>query len=188
VTSPASSPTPPTPAPARLADRRPLDKPARALAITLLAETREELNRADNKASILLATSGIGISAMLAAVFAGSWHPLSLAVPYRSIWLVGAAFAGGGIVSLCAAVYPRVKNTNSTSASYFGDIATKTVDELRTALNATAENGEERTLNQLHVLSRIVARKYRLIRVGLLSFGTAAALCVFAALAGHYVG
>ena len=44
----------------------------------LLTETREELQKADSKASILLAASGIAAGALLSATLSGQWTPNKL--------------------------------------------------------------------------------------------------------------
>jgi hypothetical protein len=47
-------------------------------ATSLLSHAREEIDRADAKASILLAASGVGTGALLAGLIAGTWTPLKL--------------------------------------------------------------------------------------------------------------
>lgn len=49
--------------------------PERDLKEAILSETREELAKADAKASILLAASGIVFAALLAGGSASSWYP-----------------------------------------------------------------------------------------------------------------
>ena len=43
---------------------------------SLLSSAREEIDRADSKASILLAASGVATGALLAGLMAGNWTPL----------------------------------------------------------------------------------------------------------------
>jgi MFS family permease len=158
-----------------------LDELEHKLAQTLLVESREELTRADGKASILLAALGIGISAILAAILAGDWSPFKLDQPYQRIWWVGSGFAAVAFFCLCAAVYPKVK---AKGVTYFGDVAAlKTVDELRAALKRSETDPAERSATQLHVIARLVDRKYRYIRFGLIALGIAIALMLGAVLA-----
>jgi hypothetical protein len=162
-----------------------LDGPEHELARTLLAESREELTRADGKASILLAALGIGISAILAAILAGDWSPFNLDQPYQRVWWVGSGFAAISFFCLCAAVFPKVKHrTKAKGVTYFGDVsALETVDELRAALKRSETDPAERSVTQLHVIARLVDRKYRYIRFGLIALGIAIALMLGSALA-----
>lgn len=92
------------PEPAHDEDQPPplsLDAGEHELAKVLLAESREELTRADGKASLLLAALGIGLSAILGAVLAGNWAPFVLASPWEAIWWTGAA--GGASPSFACA-------------------------------------------------------------------------------------
>jgi hypothetical protein len=166
-----------------------LDEPEHELAKTLLAESREELTRADGKASLLLAALGIGISAILAAILAGDWTPFKLEQPHQGAWWVGAGFAGAAFLCLCAAVYPKVKHRNTAKGvTYFGDVAAlKSVDELRAALKCSETDPAERSVTQLHVVARLVGRKYRYIRLGLITLGIAAAVMLSAVLAERLV-
>ncbi len=52
----------------------------------LLVESREELARADGKASILLSALGVAADVIAAALLAGDWSPEGLHPPYRIIW------------------------------------------------------------------------------------------------------
>lgn len=161
-----------------------LDGSEHELAKTLLAESREELTRADGKASLLLAALGLGISAILAAILAGDWKPFELEQPYQGAWWMGSGFAGASFFCLCAAVYPKVKHRRAAKGvTYFGDVAAlKTADALREALKRSETDPAERSVTQLHVVARLVGRKYRYIRLGLISLGVAIALMLGAVL------
>jgi hypothetical protein len=165
-----------------------LDGDEHELAKTLLAESREELTRADGKAALLLAALGIGLSAILAAILAGDWSPFDLKEPYQGLWWAGSSFAGVSLFSLCAAVYPKVRHDNPAGGvSYFGDIAPlKTVSALRAALKRSETDLAERTVSQLHVIARLVDRKYRFLRIGLVALGLGIAFTLAAVLAAHF--
>jgi MFS family permease len=168
----------------------------------LLAETREELQRADNKASILLAASGIALSALLAAFAAGTWSPSHLAHNDARIcsWismilaLLGLAFIG-------AAVKPRLrpKETKKERLHYYGDVQgfwpkwyrrhqpaalANARAEFDRALEAasTADNRKRRLDDQIWFLGHIAFRKYRFVTIGLWLFASSILIAALAAL------
>lgn len=165
-----------------------LDADEHELAKLLLSETREELTRADGKASLLLAALGIGLSAILGAILAGSWTPFILRRPYEAIWWAGAACAGAAMLCLCLAIFPKLKHkSGKRGVTYFGDVARfKTVPELRVALKKSETDPKERTLVQLHALARLANRKYRFIGASLIALGLAIALTLGAVLGEHF--
>lgn len=147
------------------------DDPTLLYAASLLNKAREEIGRADAKASILLASSGVATSALLAALMAGTWTPLKLQAAIQWIWWLGVAEAAIGIWCLAWAVYPRQPkraSENPWAVGYYGDVlAFHTTRQLVTALSRSAETNLERTTDQLRQVSRIVNQKYRLIRWGM---------------------
>src|SRR5690242_8638023 len=74
----------------------------------LLKDTREELARADSKAALLLAGTGVVVGAVLAGLLGGRWTPFSLDNRVEWIWWLGVGSAAAGIFSIAAAVYPRI--------------------------------------------------------------------------------
>ena len=95
-----------------------------ALVQQLLAEAREELNRADNKASMLFALFGIGFGAVLAGIIAGDWKPSGLAVGAEVVWWLGAGAAVAALVALGAAVWPRLESDYALGrVTYFAHVA-----------------------------------------------------------------
>jgi Family of unknown function (DUF5706) len=140
-------------------------------AASLLSSAKEEIDRADAKASILLAASGVATGALLAGLIAGTWTPLKLQVAIQSLWWLGAAEAAIGVCCLAWVVYPREPERNaeiSWAVGYYGDVlAFRTTPELVAALNRSAETNIERIADQLRQVSRIVKYKYRLIRWGM---------------------
>ncbi|MBA3726366.1 MAG: hypothetical protein H0W86_07905 [Armatimonadetes bacterium] len=164
-----------------------LDADEHALAQTLLSETREELTRADGKASLMLAALGIGLSAILSAILAGDWSPFKLHRPYELLWWLGSGWAGASLLSLCLAIFPKLRHkADEPGITYFGDVAKLgTVADLRAGLKKSETDPRERTLVQLHVLARLVNRKYRFIGGGLIALGLAIALTLSAVLGEH---
>jgi Family of unknown function (DUF5706) len=126
-------------------------------------------------------------AAILAAILADDWSPFKLKEPYQELWWVGSVCAGLSFLCLALAVYPRVKhNSASKGVTYFSDVAAlETVDELRAALKRSETDATERSVTQLHVIARLVARKYRLIRWALLALSIAIVLTVAAVLAAR---
>jgi hypothetical protein len=152
-----------------VAESTTLDEDEHALAKLLLVESREELTRADGKASLLLAALAIRLSAILGAMLSGDWTPFVLQSPWELVWWVGAALAGVAVVSLGVAVWPRVTHKSGPSGvTYFGEAA-----QLETVL-------------QLHVISRRADHKYAAIGVGLIALGLAIALTLAAVLGDHF--
>jgi MFS family permease len=151
----------------------------------LLAESREELARADGKASMLLSALAVAIGVIIAALLAGDWSPDRLHRPYRIVWWVGLTFAAAGSLALCLAVWPRIRHRlPGPSATYFDEIALLgAVDKVKTALAGT--DATERTLTQLVAVARIVRRKYVLIRWAMSLLGTAIVLVLIAVIAGR---
>jgi hypothetical protein len=140
-------------------------------ATSLLSNAREEIGRADAKASILLAASGVVTGALLAGLIAGTWTPLRMHVAAQWLWWLGTGEAAVGIWCLAWAVYPRNPRRDSGhpwAVGYYGDVVGfHTTAQLVTALHLSAETNTERVADQLRHVSRIVSRKYRLIRWGM---------------------
>jgi Family of unknown function (DUF5706) len=140
-------------------------------AASLLDNAREEIDRADAKASILLAASGVVVGALLAGLIAGSWSPLKLQAVVQWAWWLGLVESAIGIWCLALAVYPRERKNDSgipgTVAYYRDVLAYPTTIQLVAALNRSAETTIDRIADQLRNVSWIVSSKYRLIRWGM---------------------
>jgi hypothetical protein len=150
----------------------------------LLSETREELARVDNKASLLLAAIGVIVAALIGGLAGSKWTPLSLNSAVQWLWWLGVAAASIGTFSIAAAVYPRIYQRGTPHPgvpAYYGHVAAyRDIGEFRLALDELP-SVRERLVNQAFVLSGIVQRKYALLRCGLwclLLTTTACALAV----------
>jgi MFS family permease len=145
------------------------DSPSSYLA-DLLKETREELTRADSKAALLLAATGVAAGALLAGLLGGRWTPFSLDNRVEWIWWIGVCAAGAGIVSIAAAVYPRIRRRQAPdpqAPAFFADVAAyDTIEAFRRAV-AQAFDPESRLIDQTYLLSRTVQTKYVFLRRGL---------------------
>jgi hypothetical protein len=136
----------------------------------VLAWGREELTRADTKASILLAGSVAVIAAVVAGVVAGGWTPTELTRWRELVWWAATVAAGLAVLLLAAAIYPRTmrRNGRPQAIAYYGDVvALKDRNELRTALERSARRDMDRLIDQVYQVSRIVKRKYRLLASGM---------------------
>ncbi len=142
-----------------------------AYAERLLISSREELGRADTKASILLATAAAVIAAVVAGVVAGGWSPAMLTGWYELLWWVSTGLAGLAMLLLAGAVYPRTaprRDGQPTVVAYYGDVVQfNDHSALRAALERSAPRDIDRLTDQIYHVSRIVRRKYRLIRDGM---------------------
>ncbi|WP_423265231.1 Pycsar system effector family protein [Frondihabitans sp. 4ASC-45] len=144
-----------------------------ALVESLLSEAREELGRADNKASILLAASGVVVGALIAAVLAGSWSPSDLSTLTAWIWWLACGFLAAGIACFGSAIYPRTTRPAKLPdfVAYFGDVVVfEHRADLEQALSRTTDTPGSRNLDQLELISKIVSKKYLFLRRALLSF------------------
>lgn len=160
------------------------------LASDILREAREELARADGKASLLLAAAGIIIGALVAAFLAGTWHPSTLKDGVEWVWWVGTALGSFGTLALAAAVFPRTKyraKRRPGIVAYFGDVVGLSPDELRTGLKVTANRDGSALLDQVKAISMVVDKKYRWIQSGMVSLAAAAASCILAVLVDGWI-
>lgn len=146
----------------------------------LLQETRDELTKADSKASILLATAGVAASIVVGTT--ASANRILTERPGWAVvlWWLGISIGLIGIAAIASAIAPRAGHGEHRSAvRYFGHAALfSSPDELLQALRANEDQQLERAVDQLWVNSRLVVRKYRRIRFALASFGLAAILLI----------
>jgi hypothetical protein len=148
------------------------------LAQRLLLETREELGRADGKAQILLASSGVVIGVVLGGIIGGDWSPVDLSCPGTSLWWAGVGSAALAIGALGFAIFPRLTLAAPGRVTYFEDVRRhEDCASLLPHLNSEAERGE-RDAEQLLRLSRIAHRKYRAIQVAIGALLAALMLCI----------
>lgn len=143
----------------------------------VLTATREELTRADAKATALFAGVGVALGAILSGLLAGQWSPLRLhgsAAPV--LWWAGASCAVAALTMLAAALYPRTRARHDRAGvvAYYGDVVRLGPAELTRALTGT---DTAPLVDQVRVLSAIVARKYALIKAAFPLLAAAAVLC-----------
>ena len=157
---------------------------AHALAGRLLNETREELARADGKAQILLAVSGVVISVLLGGAISGDWSPSDLDHCARVLWWIGVGVAALGLGGLGYAVFPRLLTADDARITYFEDVLRyKDCSALSEGLLTEAARGD-RDVEQLLRLSKLAHRKYLAIQISMSALLAAAVLCSIATLVG----
>ncbi len=151
----------------------------------MLAEARVEVSYADHKASMVLASLGVGFGAVIGGLLAGDWKPADQGGGEWA-WWVGLCLAVGSVAYAAAAVWPRYPRQGKSDELYFwGDVASMpSYDELSRRLDGAPPSAGNRTRRQLWALSNIVAMKYRLIRAAFVAAALAVvAFAVSAALA-----
>ncbi|MEU1971519.1 Pycsar system effector family protein [Microbacterium sp. NPDC019599] len=150
------------------------------LAAEMLGEVMVEIDRADQKASLLIGSLGIAFSIVLSGMLGGSWSPASLGAMGVTLWTVGGVAAAASVVTAALAVWPRLsKGPGPGAITYWGQIRGMSSPEA--VQEALAERGllpPERTYQQLLVLSSVAQRKYRAIRQSMVLAGIAAGVVV----------
>ncbi|MEV6398552.1 Pycsar system effector family protein [Streptomyces sp. NPDC051907] len=136
----------------------------------LIAETREELLKADNKAGLMLTALGAALTALLGAIGAGGIAPQHYGPLPQALFWAGCAAWPPSLVMLGLAVAPRVGKPQGLRAHYFGDATATSVCALSAIVRRT--DPLDRDVSQFAVLSRTVWIKYRCIRHGM-AWGTA---------------
>jgi len=159
------------------------------VASKVLADSREELARADGKASILLAAIGVVVGALMAGILANNWSPFAIKACFQWLWWVGNLLAAFAVFSLAWAIYPRTVYRGQRDpglVAYFGDViralrGTEPGDRrVRIRKNLDATSYEDLVIDQMTAIAWIIDRKYRGIQRGLWSAGAAAVACLVA--------
>jgi hypothetical protein len=155
------------------------------LAATLLAESREELERADSKAAMLLASFSLLVGVVIAGVLAGDFNPSALECAGEPIWWAGCAAVGASLVALARAIYPTLRHGEAEGpVTYFGHAAGKDAAAIEAALKRQLASGHSRTVEQLTVVSATAWRKYRFVQAALWLFGAGVGLCILGVVVG----
>ncbi len=158
------------------------DDSTHALAVQMLAEVSSEIDRADQKASLLIGSLGIAFSIVLSGILGGNWSIDSLSVIGVVLWVVGFIAASASVVAAAMAVWPRLsKGPDPGTITYWGQV--RGLSSPAAVAAALAHRGllpPERTYQQLLVLSAVVQRKYRCIRWSMQLAGIGILLVVIA--------
>ncbi|MEV6985504.1 Pycsar system effector family protein [Sphaerisporangium sp. NPDC051017] len=179
------------PAPSASAVRKEAETTAYAYAAKLLVDIREEINRADAKAQVLLGVSGVGLGAVAGGLFAGDWAPARLSNAVEWLWWAGVTAALASLACLAGAVYPRTgapTARDSKVIAYYGDIVRfESVPALASALIGAAKPDLRQISDQVHRLSRIAYRKYLLIRWGFWLLAAAVVSTIASVVIDHFL-
>ncbi|MET0734986.1 MAG: Pycsar system effector family protein [Microbacterium sp.] len=163
------------------AQQTPDDRTA-ALAAEMLAEAVSEIDRADQKASLLIGSLGIAFSIVLSGMLTGDSSLDALAPVGVGLWVAGSLAAGASVVAAALAVWPRLsKGPGAGAITYWGQVrGLGSPDAVAQALAERGLHPPARTYQQLLVLSAVVQRKYRSIRWSMVLAGIGVALLVAA--------
>jgi hypothetical protein len=144
----------------------------------LLGTAREELARADTKASVLLS----GALAVPALLFGGRWAPGQARGAWLVVLVAGGALwlAGSGL--LVWAILPRTGTARAGPAlTYFADArALDGPQALRAALREAGRDKVAWLTTQFVDTSTILSAKYRCLRRGMACLAPGLALCLTA--------
>ena len=169
-----------------------ISSPQQLHVAALHRETREELAKADAKATTLTSIVGLILGAFLAGSIAGDFSPQHFSNRVEWLFWIGLGLAFAAEVALCSAIFPRTDSKDSRGALlYFADVAQfDSLERFRTALlqAATEPDAEfDRLIHQLYFLSLTVVHKYVLIKLGLFLLAAGVLSCMASSLLDHYL-
>lgn len=152
-----------------------------ALAGAMLDEVRTEIERADQKASLLIGSLGIAFSIVLSGMLEGDWVP-TLGTVGLTLWLGGTVVAIAAVLAAALAVWPRMTKPPANGAiAFWGHVRhLRSARDVARALELRGVHDPERTYQQLLVLSEVVQRKYRYIRWSMLLAALASLMVILA--------
>lgn len=149
----------------------------------LLTEAREELTRADAKASTIFAGAGVTVAVAVGAAAEAGVDVTELPRVVQVLLVVAGAAQLAGLAFLAYAVAPRTAVGQPGRLHYFADVGANPRETLRALADKEATDPVERDLQQLVAINGILERKYGGVRRGLIWSGIAAVLCVLASVA-----
>ncbi|MFE3198465.1 Pycsar system effector family protein [Embleya sp. NPDC059237] len=142
----------------------------------LLKDLRQEAARADTKSSVLVGAQGMVAALLVGVLTAQGWRPGVLTVFGQSLWWSGSVCLLVSLSALLMAVIPRYGARAwrpGMPITHFADIrsaAGRGPTVLEQALRDTEGAPQVMLLAALTENSRIVAGKYRWLRVGTACF------------------
>lgn len=145
----------------------------------MLSETRDDVQHADQKASVLLATLGIGFAAVIGGQLAGNFDSSSFSPCGQIFWWAGVVAAISSVALSALALWPRYRldDRPKYGITYWGHIAAfKTLEDFDSAFSEQGEPTNRRGQHQLWRLSKLVLTKYRLLRLAIVCGGAAGLL------------
>jgi Pycsar effector protein len=135
----------------------------------LLKETREEVTRADAKASIVLAGAGVVVGILLSGFITKDVSLAGQSATVKVLVWVSGILLVVGVALLAAAVYPRVGRVEQGHARWFAELVQYGTDQDALARAVETDRAEDgtRDLHQAVALAQIVDRKYFLTKAGM---------------------
>lgn len=160
-----------------------------AVAFLLLAHAREEVTRAEAKASFILAAGGIAAAALLPSLLASDWTPGSWTdSPTAKLWWVGSTLYALAIAILGRTLWPRTETSTpdaNQAPSYYRRIASySNHKDLAAALSKVEPL--DLVHEQLYEVSKVALAKYKLLKTALGLLGIAGILVVVAQIQAAY--
>jgi hypothetical protein len=157
---------------------------ARRWTESLLDVARFELARADDKANTMFRFYGVVAALSIGLLSGHGWSPTRLEAVPQAIFWTGCCLLLASGVYLGRTLYPRdIRNYPANRLLYFGHVVDfDTVNGLATALRTVEHDEEHRLVEQLLGVSRLVHRKYQLMRFALIALGSGTACCIIATL------
>lgn len=156
----------------------------------MLGDLRQEIARADAKASVLAGTQGMAAAAAVGLLAGRNWHPSALGAGAGALWWAGVLCFVLSLAALLLAVVPRYRSSEwrpGRPLTHFGDIhraARQGPTVLHSALIVTEIDPMPGLLAALSANSRIVLVKHRWIQLGLAALAGAVLLLTSALLLG----
>jgi hypothetical protein len=140
---------------------------------TNLERVHEWIKAADQKVSIFLAFQGVVLTLLFASIF--SWATENLkTLPCKRLLLFvsGTILIGYSIYKSTSAIIPRLaKDKKKKSITYFGDIAKFDFGDFKRAIKETsADEYQNELIRQIHISSKIAARKHYQFRDAIFLF------------------
>jgi hypothetical protein len=154
----------------------------------LYASTREEITRADAKATTLLGVASLLLGLLIAGAIAGDLDPRQLPVVAEGFFWAGSCCGIGSVVALCYSVFPRIDHDKTAwQVRYFGHVLRlKNREELSAALERNDDEFDQH-VDQIYVLSDTVQKKYRGIQWAMWLMAAAVVVCVGSVLVDYWV-
>lgn len=158
-------------------------------ASTLHREVREELTKADSKATSLLGVNGLVLGVLAAGAIAGNWTPTDMKWWAESPFWVGLILVLGSEGLLLKAIFPRISHDlENGQAHYFGHVTgLSTRDDLAKVLE-DANSPFDHHLDQIWVLSESANVKYVAIQRSIWGFSAGISIGIFAVFANQVLG
>ncbi|MBQ1070425.1 Pycsar system effector family protein, partial [Micromonospora sp. D75] len=144
----------------------------------LLTEAREELRRADAKATQWLGLFGGALLALATGLVGASWSPHRLTGTAVWTWWTGCLAAALALAAVMMALLPRTGGDPELRlVAYFGHVhRLRDPEEVRRHVERAAHDTMPSLISQLCWISRLAMTKYRWTRAGTVLAMFAAAL------------